>query len=505
MSHTDPIVAGAAFRTPLDSAAKCRVSAQPGVGAWTAARLRWHGRPLWLQLVILFVAIELVAGGAAALVLVVNARGATEVEMTAAVDLAERYVRTRADQLEAASAGGLLPEDLLALPDASLRHLRVLVASAAGRPIWLLPANGERASHGASAPGWFAAMVRPTQIQRSVPISSAGFHIGTIILAGESGDEIAEVWRDFSGLAVIAVSLGAAAFVLFYAAARRVLQPLSAVASGLDQLQRGHFRHRLERPSVGELAILADRFNGLAHALQTAEADNRRLSRRLLTLQDDERRHIAAELHDELGPCLFGIRANVGSLLQMAQSLPEREAGALRERATAALEIVGALQDANRRLLKRMRPMALGHASLTQLIAGLVAEFRRHASHPTLSVDLGRLRRSYGETLDLTVYRCIQEGITNAFRHADARTVSVGCQEQGMETRGARPEGGSRIFLAVRDDGHGFTPGTRNGLGLRGIEERVRALGGSFELTTGRGGSELLIELPLGPGEPACP
>src|SRR5207253_2475834 len=93
-------------------------------------------------------------------------------------------------------------------------------------------------------------------------------------------------------------------FILF----GRVLDPLKGLVRGLSDLEQRHYRVRLPRPKARELATIADRFNALAEALGAARAENVSLSRRLVTAQDDERRRTALELHDEVGPCLFGLK-----------------------------------------------------------------------------------------------------------------------------------------------------------------------------------------------------
>ena len=86
-------------------------------------------------------------------------------------------------------------------------------------------------------------------------------------------------------------------------------------------MEDGHYATRLKTPKVKELAILTNRFNTLAEALDLAREENSGLYRQLITVQEEERREIANELHDEAGPCLFGITANASSIQTIADQL----------------------------------------------------------------------------------------------------------------------------------------------------------------------------------------
>jgi two-component system sensor histidine kinase UhpB len=99
------------------------------------------------------------------------------------------------------------------------------------------------------------------------------------------------------------------------------------------------------------------------------------------------------------------------------------------------------------------------------------------------------LAPSYGDTVDLTLFRCVQESLTNAIRHAGASAVTVAAREVG------RDEAGTRLALVIRDNGHGFAAGSIPGFGLRGMQERVQALGGTFAIETGPGGTAIRIAI----------
>jgi two-component system sensor histidine kinase UhpB len=108
--------------------------------------------------------------------------------------------------------------------------------------------------------------------------------------------------------------------------------------------------------------------------------------------------------------------------------------------------------------------------------------------------------RGYGDSVDLTIYRCVQESLTNVIRHAQARHVVVDLGEAGSEGDGS---GERELALTVGDDGRGIDPTAPPGFGLRGMQERVQGLGGSYKVETASGrGTCIRIVIPLRDGGP---
>jgi two-component system sensor histidine kinase UhpB len=471
-------------------------------GAGKLSRRLWYDRPVQWQLLATFVLINLVTGIAAGVVVIYNAHKAAAVEVAASMAVAEQVVHRTADQLahetsriHSAESPPLHVLESIALHLRHLRHVRISIADTNGRQVAVQPDRGQHTG----SPRWFQALFRLEALRHEVPVTMSGRHIGTVLVTSQPADEIAEVWKDFSDLAVVALIANGVAIGLLYLALGRALDPLTGLAAGLRELEQGRFRHRLPRPRVRELADIVDRFNALAGTLEAARTDNARLNRRLVTIQDDERRQIATDLHDELGACLFGLRANVLSVQRLAESLPSGTADLMRQRAATLVDVSERIQTANRRVLRRIRPMAIGHAALADVIGDLVADFERNDPDRTFKLDIGHLRHAYSDCIDLTVYRCVQEGLTNAVRHAQAGTVSIRLEE--LATPLPHPNGWAApaaLRLSVSDDGRGFAPGASRGLGLTGMEERIAALGGAFAISKGpASGTCLDITIPV--------
>jgi len=447
----------------------------------------WYGRSIRLQLLALFALVDLFAALLSGTVTIFRARTQTRIEIEASVRLAELLV---GDAAKFVSQQLTAEEFLRALPTQlrSMRHVRIAVMDATGVP--MAPALTFGAQEHAPAPHWFATLVAPPVEPHYIPVIVAGRPVGQIEILGEPSDEIAEVWENLIAIGSIAVLLNLTMIGILYILFGRVLDPLTVLANGLSDLQRKSYSVRLPEPYPRELAAIIAQFNALARALETARAENLTLNRRLISAQDDERRRTALELHDEVGPCLFGLKVCASSIAALAAEFPEKTAEKMSERAGEIVATVEHLQAINRTMLERLRPMALGHVPLKEILDQLVSERARQSPQILFRFCAEELASSYGDTVDLTIYRCIQEGLTNAIRHAQATVVEV-------EIHNNHAPG--LLKLVIRDDGRGMSVAAPSGLGIRGMQERVEGLGGRYVLQSEIGrGTCVNITIPLG-------
>jgi two-component system sensor histidine kinase UhpB len=277
----------------------------------------------------------------------------------------------------------------------------------------------------------------------------------------------------------------------------KALHPIRLVSDGLDRLGSGDFATSLPPFDVPELKEVGERFNSLAQSLNRMSGDNRFLIRKLISLQESERNILAHELHDELGPCLFGIKAQAACIVRPA---PETAEAA---HAKAILTLVDDLQRLNRRILGRLRPMALRDLGLPAAIGQLIDDWRTRSPGIDWRLHCCDFATPLDESLALTIYRVVQECLTNAARHSGATEVVVEI-EQGIaddfpagEARWRGDPHAALAYVAVHDNGRGVDAASRPGFGLLGIQERVEGCGGVLAIG-GSGGAEIEALLPLG-------
>ena len=452
----------------------------------------WYDRPLRTQVLVAIAAINFLAAIVAGVLSIVNTRTATKVEMQASLEIADRLVEAT---MSGVKSPDRIEETKRELPDQlkHLRHVRIMFMDETGRLTIASPHRIVEDGARPYVPSWFVALVRPRVGGRAVRVVTVD-HSTPIVLVGEPADEIAEAWQDFSSLAIVWLGLNVVVLAILYVVLGRVLDPLASLSKGLLDLEDGDYAARLEPPKVKELAVITNRFNTLASVLSTARDENSRLYRQLITLQEEERREIANDLHDEAGACLFGITANASSIRTIAGQLPKTRSLEISRRVGEILSITDRLKAINRALLKKLRPGPLGRVKLADLIDELTAGFQRRHPDTHVVLNLGPLAKSYGEQIDLTVYRCIQEGITNAMRHGAASTLTVDLAE-GLTNGG---EHAARLQLIIADDGRGISASTPKGFGLSAMTERVRSLGGSCVIDSAPSkGTTIRVEIPV--------
>lgn len=407
------------------------------------------------------------AFGVGLLILHAGARVSAEAE--GATRLARELVTATLPRLETAPDQKAEVEELLA-DVRRLRHVRITIEGEAAAP-----AKERR------APEWFTALVFRTPAPEHIPSP-----LGAIDIAADPADEIAEIWQEIIWLAIGAAGVSALAFALVSYAVIRTLEPIGGLSEALRRIERGDYATRAPADGSPELVVIAERINSLAVTLAHLDAENRQLVRRMIHVQDEERRDIARDLHDEIGPFLFTVRAGVGALarkLSASGAKPE----ALTAECTRLDTQVAALQEVNRRILGRLRPAALEEMGLADALEALARGWRETRPDIALDLSLDGAREAMDEATALTAYRVAQEGLTNAFRHSGARRISL---------RVTRRDG--RLRIEVADDGAGLAAQTNDGLGLRGMRERVEAQGGALTVSNGpEGGARLIAELSL--------
>jgi two-component system, NarL family, sensor histidine kinase UhpB len=207
-------------------------------------------------------------------------------------------------------------------------------------------------------------------------------------------------------------------------------------------------------------------------------AEQRRLAQRYVLLQEAERKALARELHDELGQYLNAIKIEAVAMRDAGGNDAQRTTGA-----TAVIANADHVYRTVGSLIRRLRPVGLDELGLAAALEHIVdgAHARTNGTRFTLSIvgDLDQL----GEAADLTLYRLVQEGLTNCAKHASASDVSI--EMVRAQERGASAEW---ITLTMTDNGAGADWSKHgDGLGLVGMRERVEALGGALHITTAPG------------------
>ena len=243
---------------------------------------------------------------------------------------------------------------------------------------------------------------------------------------------------------------------------------------------------------IGEICSMRDITEHKLIQLAERELEqNRQLTHAIQSRLEEERRSIARELHDELGQCVTAIKTIGTAIANRTQaSAPDTHANAL-----TIVSVASHIYDVVHGIIRQLRPTALDHLGLSETLRDTISAWRER--HPGIACDLrleGALE-GLGETINITVYRIVQECLTNVARHAAATSSEI------TVARFHDRNQADVVTVKVRDNGIGFTKqvereGTR--FGLIGMRERVQALGGEFTIDSSAGeGATVTVVIPL--------
>ncbi|MBA2351052.1 MAG: histidine kinase [Pseudomonadota bacterium] len=370
----------------------------------------------------------------------------------------------------------------------SVRHLDIRLLDANGK---LLAGNHVEAPV-SSAPAWFVALVDlfsapAPALARDVLLD--GHTPGSIVLAADPSSETDEIWRTFRTLGGLAAILFLALNGLVYWLLVHSLAPLDKVLAAFAELQKGNYKIRLPKFRLAELARMSTLFNEMAATMEQARAAQCGLTRKLMLAQEEERRNLARELHDELGQCQAAIHAEACFIVKRA----EQERGSVLESARAIVAVTADMQKLTRSMLARLRPSALSELGLEDSLRELVSAWAARQQQVACTLDVEGGLDDLDEPLQLAVYRIVQEALTNISRHSDADCVKIAVQRKSTD---------ARIHLQIADNGKSERP-PQPGLGLLGMQERVSGLGGYLELIAeSERGFKVIAVLPI-PGDSA--
>ena len=369
-----------------------------------------------------------------------------------------------------------------------LRHVSITWQTDTGAPADI----HEGEDDAGSVPNWFVTLVHPRTTSVSVPISIHGKRTA-LVITSIPNDEIAEIWDGVLTQLAVGSAVALALFLITMVVVGRALAPLDALSQAMSRIESGSYSVHVEPGGAPELAAICTKMNRLAETLGEAIEEKRRLAERAVSLQDLEREEIARELHDEFGPYLFTLRVHAGALMRLAKAgVPD--ADGVRKHGGAILDQINDLQQFTRRILERLRPVGLAELGLREALGALLRMWNESYPEVEIETTISRSLGETGETADLTIYRVVQEALTNVFRHARATAVNVSIEPA------ERPAGikGNRDYalVRVRDNGRGLKPGEKFGFGLTGMRERILALGGTLTVASGEGGVTIEAMVP---------
>jgi two-component system, NarL family, sensor histidine kinase UhpB len=362
---------------------------------------------------------------------------------------------------------------------------------------------------------WLGAKVLGSRADVERQVSYRGKTHGTLVVTTETDAVLAALWKDVSGMLGLTALLIAAICGLQYAAIGRALRPTRDILAGLDRLSRGDLSCRLPSFRLIELQRISEVFNALAANLDRTTRERTALAARLVETHEQERSHLARELHDELAQALSAISAQAASIKTTAAS----ECPALTAEADHLLQTSMATMKSLRATLQTLRPPEINDFGLAASLLSLTREQERLAGGTLkIALNVDRDAEALASRAASHIYRMVQEGLTNIGKHAQASRAQV-----SLDIRGDAQDAGVHrrmLVLTIEDNGRGA--GTRaasndsdaglgagtglgtghgtghgTGLGLIGMRERAAALGGHLDVLKLDQGFRLQAMIPV--------
>lgn len=356
------------------------------------------------------------------------------------------------------------------------QQLRIVIERFSGGrhlKVTLLDKEGQRivASHlqepDEPAPQWFYEVVGgdPQVVRVKLPSNIKGYSV--LLLEADPRNEVQEFWEEVRFGLLVWSFIACLAGTLIYWSIGAELAPLDSLNSALSKIAAGEFQVRISEDGSRDLRTVARGFNEMAEALENSRLMTARLEEQLASVQEEERAELARDLHDEIGPLLFSVGIDAAEAKRLLREDNRRE---VVERLDVIRDSVRMSQKHVLRLLGRLRNGTVEDLGLEGAVAQLV-EFWR-VRQPQIAISTTLPPDPIAPRIDTTIYRIIQESISNAVRHGVATSqVDVGVS---IDAEG-------NVSVAVTDDGGGMKS-QRLGNGLTGMRERVTSLGGTIEI-----------------------
>lgn len=308
----------------------------------------------------------------------------------------------------------------------------------------------------------------------------------TVYIAPNPHSEIEERLEDTVRLLITLLFYSAASLLAAWWATDRALRPVRALEQGLQRLTDGEDDPALPDFSLREYTRVAHAIRQLGRSLSAARAAQQALARQLIDVQENERRALSRELHDDMGQTLTALNATAAHLERNANTLSP---ASLAECGSDLRRDIRTLGRQLRHILKSLRPHGLDASGLNHALNELLDSWRQRDTGIEFFAELPPKALAISDDQAVTLYRIVQEALTNVIRHSGARQCWLRLSTVNQAIR-----------LEIRDDGSGIAGQPIARGGLLGMQERIAMAGGQFSVSNAEsGGLSICAALPINP------
>ena len=346
-----------------------------------------------------------------------------------------------------------------------VRSSHIVLYDISGNVLYTSPPSTYKAD--VQAPKWFEKMVQP-------PVETVERRIryGTLVVSSSAAGSIREAWSGFRQLMWVGLFFFVMLNLMVYALLSHSLKPIKPILTSINRMERGDLSTRLPTFTLPEFNRIGHSLNRMAEslAMERQLEENRQLTQLIQNHIEDERRSLARELHDELGQYVTAIKTFAVAIANKAKDKSP-------DIAANAQTIVGAanqIYEGMHSIIRQLRPGALDNLGLSETLRDAMHYWQTLHASVRFELKLNGQLDDLGESLNINVYRIVQESINNALKHAQAKNIEVSLTLLENE-----------LQLLIKDDGVGMNLASvdqSQHFGLLGIRERVQGFHGSFSL-----------------------
>jgi len=367
----------------------------------------------------------------------------------------------------------------------TIRHIHIEIRSPTDV---LIPAEDNILFLKSDAPRWFINLVKPpaTEIRRwlytpvTTPID--------ILIKPDPLDEIHESWIETRNILIFLSIFIILVNILIYIAIGLYLSPIEKILDGLSNIKKGNYKLKLPHFRLPELEKISQQFNHMTQVLLETKARNQLLTKRSLEIQEEERRNLSQELHDELGQTITAIKA-VAVSISNKTTLEKRY---INSSVKTIVEYSDHVYQVAKNMMHRLRPSVLDEFGLVKALQNMIDEWNDNQDNIFCDFTFLDVPTDLSESLKINIYRIIQESLTNSLKHSNASQLTVIIKKDRFDNT-------ERINLKIEDNGIGIDQDKIiPGFGLLGMKERVEMNGGVFEFESSTGnGVKINIFVPI--------
>jgi len=387
------------------------------------------------------------------------ARGSVSKEIASSLNLAAQLIQVNFPK---ARQGGVDINDWLPsfVSLEQTRHLHIELQQADGGVVKFTADPKPEAAD--SPPDWFVKLVASDYPSLRQQVATVGGTV-TLLIAADPMDEISEAWQESRAFFLSLCALSALTFLAANLVFNRAFKAIAMIVNGLQAIEQGEYRQKLPVFAAQEFARIAKAINHLTDVLDAAQRENSALALHSLRIQEEERRRLSQELHDELGQSLTAIKV-------MAVTL-EKPMADSRKISAQISQVCDHLLAVVRSMMRHLHPLALAELGLKAGLEDLLGHWNSRYPDLALGLECPDSVDGLDPAVAIQVYRVAQECLTNIVRHAGAGNATVRLDLSP----------GDGLTLQVADDGRGCGDvAGRPGFGLLGMRERIKSLGGCF-------------------------